>query len=325
MWTKALGMAVLMLVVNTVFMQPSLGAPYPTKSVEVLCPYNPGSNMDILARVVAEVARKYLRQPLVINNKPGAGGTVAAADIIKSPPDGYRILTLTSSYFVTTINSQKIPFDPNHLAPIANFTVYREGMIVKGDSPWKTFGDLLEYGKKNPGKLRWSHPIKASPLHMNPLLIFRKAGVNAIEVPYTGAAEELAAVLGGHLDAASLTYAGFKEHVESGSIKYLIFYGDQRYSALPKVPCALELDFPEAARLQTFVGAYAHKNTPEEVKKTLLDAFRRTCEDREFQERCEKLGIEIRFGGPEFIREEIRKCAEVAIPLLKELGLYVGK
>jgi len=325
MWRKGGVMALSVLIASSVFVLPTWAAPYPTKPVEILCPYNPGSTMDLLSRLIADVSRKYLRQPVVVNNKPGAGGTLAAADVISAKPDGYKLIPLASNYFAVTVKMQKIPFDPNDLVPVANFTEYKLGMLVKGDSPWKTFADLLDYGKKNPGKLRWSHPSKGSPLNMNPLLIFRKVGIQAIEVPYTGAAEELAALLGGHLDAASMTYAGLTDHLKAGTIRYLIFFGDRRYSKLPNVPCALELGFPEAAKLQTFVGLYAHKNTPEEIKKILLDSFKKTYDDPEFQKGCEKYEYEPRFGGPEFLREEIRKCAEVGIPLLKELGLYVGK
>jgi tripartite-type tricarboxylate transporter receptor subunit TctC len=211
---------------------------------------------------------------VIVNNKPGGGGSIAAADVIKSPPDGYRILPLASNYFGATVKTQKIPFDPNDLVPIANFMEYKIGLAVKGDSPRKTFGDLLDYAKKNPGKLTWSHTSRGSPLFMSTVLIFRKAGVKTIDVPYLGSPEALAALLGGHLDAATLSYGGIKDHVKAGSVRYLVSYSDRRYSEPPNVPCAVELGFPEAAKLRSFVSLYAHRNTPEEIKKTLFNAFK---------------------------------------------------
>ncbi len=297
---------------------------YPTKTIEIMCPYTPGSSMDIMSRLIAEIAPKYLKQSVVVINKPGAAGSIAAADVISSPPDGYKLVTLTNFFFATTIKTQRVPFKQNDLVPIANFMEYKLGMIVKGDSPFKTFNELLEYGRKNPGKLRWAHTGRGITLHLNGLLIFRKAGVEAIDVPYKGSPEKLAALLGGHVDASTMVYGAVKDHVKAGKVRYLIFFSDRRYSDPSDVPSAVELGFPEAAKLITFVGLYAHKNTPEDIKKILINAFRNVYEDPEFKKGIEKIGEEPRFGGPEFLMEAIKRGEEVGVPIIKELGLYVG-
>jgi tripartite-type tricarboxylate transporter receptor subunit TctC len=203
---------------------------------------------------------------------------------------------------------------------------YKLGMIVKGDSPWETFGDMLDYAKKNPGKLRWNHPGRGTSLHMDALLIFRKAGVETIEIPNPkGAAESISALLGGHVDAATMPYGPAKDLMKAGKVRFLILYADHRYTDPPDVPCSSELGFPEAAKLNTYVGVYAHKNTPKDVQKTLFDAFQKTYEDPQFKKGIETLAEEPRFGGPEFMRDAIKKCEEVGVPLLKEFGLYVVK
>jgi len=140
-----------------------------------------------------------LRQPLVVVYKTGAYGNIAAADIVRSPADGYKLIMLSQNYFALSINTQKPPFDANDIVPIANFVEYKVGMIVRGDSPWKTFGDLLEYARKNPGKLRLSFVSRGAGPHLNAMLVFRKAGVKVIEIPYKGTSEEIAALIGGHL------------------------------------------------------------------------------------------------------------------------------
>jgi tripartite-type tricarboxylate transporter receptor subunit TctC len=94
---------------------------YPTRPIEILCPYAPGGSLDIVSRLVADIAQKYLGQPLVVVNKVGAGGSVAAADVITSKPDGYKLVMLANIFFATTVKTQKIPFDPNDLIPIANY------------------------------------------------------------------------------------------------------------------------------------------------------------------------------------------------------------
>jgi len=115
-----------------------------------------------------------------------------------------------------------------------------------------------------------------------------------------------------------------KDHVTTGKLRYLAVYSDQRYSDLPDVPSVVELGFPQAA-IPSLIGLYAHKDTPEAVKKTLMDAFKKTYEDPEFKKGLEKLGEEPKYGGPELMREAIRKGGEASVPILKEFGLYVGK
>jgi tripartite-type tricarboxylate transporter receptor subunit TctC len=114
-------------------------------------------------------------------------------------------------------------------------------------------------------------------------------------------------------------------HTKAGTIRYLVFFSDRRYSDHPDIPCTKELGFLEATKLTTLLGVYVHKDTPEEVKRVLLDAFKKTSEDQEFKKGIENIGDEPRFGGPEFIIESIKEGVEIGVPILRELGLYVGK
>jgi len=324
MLKKLLMLILVMMLGGSILIQTATGKEFPTKPIEIICPYTPGSSIDLMPRLVAEIAPKFLGQPVIVINKPGGAGSIAAADVISSKPDGYKLATMTSFYFGGTVKTQRVPFDPDDLVPIANFMEFKFGVIVKGDSPWKTLDDLLDYARKNPGKLKWGHPGRAISIYMSALLIFRKAGVETLEVPYKGSPQVLAALLGGHIDAATSVYGSVKDHVTAGKVRYLTVYSDRRYSDLPDVPSVVELGFPEAA-IPSFVGFYAHKDTPEDIKKTLMDAFKKTYEDPEFKKGIEKLGEEPRYGGPELMGEAIRKSEEVAVPILKEFGLYVGK
>jgi len=303
----------------------SYGQKYPTKPIEIINPYTPGGPLDLMSRLVAETAPKYLGQPLVVVNKPGAGGSVAAADVISSPPDGYKLFATTNFFFAMTTKTQKIPFDPGSLTPLANFLEMKDGTCVRADSPWKTFNDLLNYGKKNPGKLRWAHAGRGTAAHIAVLVMFRKAGVEAIDVPYKGVADKIAALLGGHVDASTMTYSTVKDHVRDQKMRFLIFNSDHRYGDPPDVPCAVELGFPEVPGLIAYGGLFIHKDASEEIKRTLMGALKKTYEDPDFRRRLSDLSEEMRYEGPEFIRQAIKKGEEVAVPILKELGLYVGK
>jgi tripartite-type tricarboxylate transporter receptor subunit TctC len=301
--------------------QYSQGKEYPTKPVEILVTYGPGGTSDLVARQVAEIAKKYLGQPLIVTNRPGAGGTTGVSEIISSKPDGYKIIYMPNNYIATTVKTQKIPFDPNFIVPLINFVEVKQGFIVKSDSRWKTLRQLLDYGKQNPGKLRWNHAGRGIGSYLSASLILKRAGVEAIDIPYKSSPEQISALLGGHVDFAAMVYATGKTHMKAGSIRYLVMFSNQRYADPPDVPCAAELGFPE--HIITYSGIYVHKDTPEDIKKTLFEAFKKTHEDPEFKKGIEVIGEEIRFGGPEFIRESIKRMEEAGVPVLKELGLYV--
>jgi tripartite-type tricarboxylate transporter receptor subunit TctC len=308
---------------GSIFVQAVPAKEYPTRPIEIFCSYSPGSTTDLISRVVAEMAPKYLGQPMVVVNKTGAGGSIAAGEVISSEPDGYKLAFSSSFFFATTIKTQKLLFDPNYLVPLANFAEMKIGMVVRSDSPWKNLNDLLDYARKNPAKLRWGHPGRGILNHIGGLLIFRKSGVNTIDVPYKGSPEMTAALLGGHLDAISIPYGAIKDHVKGGTVRFLVFYSDQRYSDPSGVPSALELGFPEAAKLKALLGIYVHKDCPENVRKILAEALKKTCENPELKKGIEKVGEEYRCGTPAFIMDAIKKSEEVGVPILKELGLYV--
>jgi tripartite-type tricarboxylate transporter receptor subunit TctC len=326
MWQKILLFVLLVPFTGSMAFQPVQAKEYPTKPIEVLCPYQAGSLMDVVIRLVAEKAPKYLGQPMVVINKPGAGGSLAAAEVVSSAPDGYKLLTLTNIFFATTVKMQRIPFNPNEIVPLANIMEYKIGMIVKGDSQWKTFGDLLDYAKKNPGKLRWGHPGRGTSTHLDALLIFKKAGIEAIEVPFKGGTlDSLPSLLGGTIDAIATPYGVISEQVKAGMVRLLVVFSDRRYNDLPDVPSALELGFSEAAKLPTLMGFYGHRNIPEEIQKTIYNALKKTCDDPDFRKGFGKLGEELKFEGSGFMKDAIRRCEEIGTPLLKELGLYIGK
>jgi tripartite-type tricarboxylate transporter receptor subunit TctC len=321
---KAWVWAFIAVTVAYVSAQSAAAQSYPSKPFEIICAYTPGSSQDIAARLIADVGGKYYGQPMVVVNKPGAAGSVAAADVISSKPEGYKAFQIAHVFFATTIRTQKLPFDPNDLVPLANLWEMRLGMLVKQDSPFKTLKDLIEHARKNPGQLKWSTVGRATTIHMSGLSIFRKAGVQTIEVPYKGTPEALSALLGGHVDAGSLVYGATSEQVRAGKARFLLFYTDKRYEDHPDVPTAEELGYPEAV-LPTYVGLYVHKNTPPDVLKRLREVFKKIYDDPEFKKGIERMGEVPKWGGPEFIQAGIKHQEKVGIPILKELGLYVDK
>lgn len=313
----------LALVVGVGLVPCSHGKDYPTKPIEMLISWGPGAASDLVGRLIAEVAKKHLGQPVLVINKPGAGGTVAVSELIKAKPDGYKIIYLSNNYPGTTVKTQKIPFNISHIVPLMNFVEMKQGFVLRADSPWKTFGELLDYAKRNPGKLSWSHTGRGIGPHLNGLLIFRRAGVETVDVPYSSSPDQVVSLLGGHTEAAIVPLGVVRDHIRAGKIRFVLNVSNRRYSDFPEVPCPPDLGFPD--QIASYMGVWVHKDTPEDVKEILLAAFKKTYDDPEFRKGMANFGEELRFGGSEFLKEETGKLERIGVPLLKELGLYAGQ
>lgn len=299
----------------------SFGADFPRKPIEIMVGYSAGSTFDLLARVFADTASKYIGQPVVVVNKLGAGGSIAAADLFSSKADGYKIMLTTNFFFAMTTKTQKVPFNPDDLIPLVNLIELKNGLVVKSDSDLKTLDDVIAYAKKNPGQLKWAHTGSGTSQHLYGLLLFRKAGVQTIDVPYKGSADQIPAVLGGHLDASFITYGAAKEHVKAGKLKYLVTVGNKRYSDPPNVPCAAELGFDDVGKLSTLVGLYIHKNTPPDALKVIFNCIDKTIKDPNFLKGIDNLGEQPRFMGSKEMEVAIADAVKLSVPLLKEFNL----
>jgi tripartite-type tricarboxylate transporter receptor subunit TctC len=270
--------------------QGAQGEKYPTKPIEILVPYPPGSAVDFMSRLIADVGPKYLKQPIVVINKPGANGSIAAAEVLSSKPDGYKLLMASNFFVATTVKTQKVPFDADDLDPISCFFAYKQGLVVRSDSPWKTLSELVEYARKNPNKLKVGITGRGTTQHLPVMLIFKDAEI--IEIPTKGSAERIPALLGGHIDAGVMTFQPVKSHIRAGKLRLLVFL-------------------------------YIHKGTPEEIKKLLVGAFKKIDEDPQFKKGLGNFAEDPRFGGPEYFKKTIEDAKEVGIPLIKKLGLYI--
>ena len=280
--------------------QHSHGKEFPTKPIEIIVTYGPGTVNDMVSRLCAEIGRKYLSQPFVVMNKTGASGTTGVADVINSKPDGYKILYMMNNYFGTTIRTQKVPFDPSYLIPLVNLIEVRQALGVRADSPWKTFNQLLDYGRQNPGKLKVGHAGRGTGGHILLLVLFRKAGVEITDIPYArGNTDLVPALLGGHLDTGFLIYSSTRSLIDAGKLRLFVTFSDRRFPVTPDIPSTVELGY------ETFIiyhGIYLHKDTPADIKKTLFETFKKICEDPEFDKGLEKLG-----DAPKFCRAGIHE------------------
>lgn len=208
-------------------MGPALAAEFPSKPVTVICPYGPGSATDICLRVLAETMNKLkvLPQPVVVEDKPGASATLGPATMAATAkPDGYTIGAILMGVFYHP-HMMKTTWDPlkdfTYIIQLSDMTF---GVVVKADAPWKTWQEFIAYSKANPGKVSFASPGKNATGGMMMDLIAMKEGIQWVHVPQRGIAEDIAAVLGGHVHA-SANAAGWGPQVDSGQLRLLVTWG----------------------------------------------------------------------------------------------------
>lgn len=252
-------------------------ADYPTKPVTLIVPWTPGGSTDIGMRAIAEAAAKHLGQPIVVENKPGASGTLGpAAMAATAKPDGYTIAQMPITIFRFP-HMTKVSFDPiKDFTYIAHLTGYTFGVVVKKDAPWKTFRELLDDAKKNPGKITYASPGAGTSLHIAMEQIAAKEGIKWTHVPFKGNAETNAAVLGGHVSATADS-TGWGPLVNSGELRLLVTWGAQRTKNWPNVPTLKEIGIDLVA--DSPFGIAGPKGMDPAVVKKLHDAFKKAIDD----------------------------------------------
>jgi tripartite-type tricarboxylate transporter receptor subunit TctC len=249
---------------------------YPTKPIRLVVGYSPGGGNDLIARIVAAKLQDKLGQPIVVDNKPGAGGTLPAQALQTAPPDGYTIGQIPLGVFRLPYTT-KINWDPvKDISYVINVTGYAFGIAVPGDSPFKTWNDFVAYAKANPGKLTYGSTGNLTSPHLTTELIAQQLGIQLQHVPYKGSADLAQAVLGNHLMAIADS-TGFAPLVESGKLRVLNTWGEKRLAKFPDAPTLKELGLDIVQNSPFGIGA--PKGTPPEVVKKLHDAFKQAMEE----------------------------------------------
>ena len=250
---------------------------FPAKPVTLIVPWPAGGSSDLYFRKLGEVAARHLGQPLVIENRPGGSGMNGPATMAKTArPDGYTLSQLTISAFRVP-HMQKVDWDPiTDFTYIIGLAGYTFGVVVKADSPFKTFNDLLTYARANPGKLSYATPGTGTSLHLAMEEIGAKAGVEFLHVPFKGYADGAIALMGGHV-AAHSDSTGWGRFVEAGQMRLLVTFGEKRTKW--NAPTARELGYDIVS--YSPYGIVGPKGMDAVVVRTLHDAFRKTLDDPE--------------------------------------------
>ncbi|MBI5603411.1 MAG: tripartite tricarboxylate transporter substrate binding protein [Deltaproteobacteria bacterium] len=272
-------------------------ANFPNKPITLIVPYPAGGATDVVIRPLAEAAKKYLGQPVIVENKGGGGGAVGVGSIIGKNPDGYLLsVVVTSLHRVSYIN--KLSFDTvKDITPVMRVGGYLYGILVNQNSPHKTLKDLLDYAKANPGKLSYMASGIGTGGHiaMEELGYF-SGGLKFNHLPSKGDQESSTALLGGHVDAISTT-SGWIPLVEAGKLRLLATYGDKRTKRYPNIPTVYELGYKFVHTSP--IGIVGPKGMPKEIIKVLHDAFKKALDDPLFLETMAKFEMPVMYQNSE--------------------------
>jgi tripartite-type tricarboxylate transporter receptor subunit TctC len=250
---------------------------FPNRPITLICPWPAGGSTDTHLRKFAEIAGKYLGQPVVVENKPGAGGMLGPAGMAASAkPDGYTLSQLPLGAFRLP-HMQKVDWDPlRDFTYVIGLTGYTFGVVVKADSPFKTFQELLGFARANPGKLSYGHTGIGTSPHLLMEEAAAKAGVQFLHIPYKGNADSTQALMGGHVMAQS-DATGWARYVDAGTFRLLVTFGEQRTKW--NAPTAKELGL-DVVSISPY-GIVGPKDMDPKVVKVLHDALRKALDDPE--------------------------------------------
>jgi tripartite-type tricarboxylate transporter receptor subunit TctC len=292
-------------------------AAYPAKPITMIVPFPPGGLADIVARPVAEAMSRDLGQPVVIENKAGAGGGIGMAQVAKAPADGYTVLLSLSSLTVLpeadTVLGRAQMFAPSSLRPIARFTADPTVLAVRADAPWKTVQDFVEDAKKRPGAINYGSSGNYGTMHVPMEILAQNAGIRLTHVPFTGAGPAVVALLGGQIDAVSSGPATVLQHVKAGKLRVLGHWGTSKLAALPDVPSLKDAGYD--AEYAQWSGLFVPAATPEPVVQRLRSAARTAANDAKVKQVILNAGSPILYQDtPEFekyVHADTRRMAEV--------------
>ena len=249
---------------------------FPEKPIKLVIAFPAGGPTDITMRSLADNAAKVLGRPVIVENKPGAGGTLPAQALQGAAADGYTVAQIPLGVFRLGYTT-KLSWDPvQDISYVINVTGYAFGIVVPTDSPIKSWPDFLAYAKANPGKLTYGSTGTLTSPHLTTELVAQQAGIELQHVPYNGSADLMLAVVSGQLMAAADS-TGFAPQVEAGKLRVLNTWGAKRLGKFPEAPTLKELGYDIVQNSPFGIGA--PKGTPPEVVQRLHDAFKKAMED----------------------------------------------
>lgn len=299
-------------------------AAFPDKPVRIIVPVPPGGILDQVTRIITAPMEEILKQPVVVENKPGASGNIAANNVARSAADGYTLLAGYSMFHVgNPVMYKKLEWDPiKDFAPVAMLVSSPHLVAVNPNVPIKSMQELVDYAKANPGQLNYATSGNGSVPHIGMELFKQNTGVDITHVPYKGAGPAVQDVLAGHVEMTVATPPSLASFVTTDKLRPLAVAAKSRIAMLPNVPTTAEAGFP-GFELEAWVGLLAPAGTPDDVLKTLNDAVRQALQNEKVKESLAAAGVLPWPMTPAEMDQQIRKDIDYWQPVIRKANITI--
>ena len=271
---------------------------FPTKPINIVIPFGPGGQSDLIMRMMTPFATAALGQPLVLRSEAGGAGAIGSNEVAQSKPDGYTLLSghaNCNSVLPAVTGRSK---GPGELEPVCRITSFYAVYFVRADAPWKTFKEVIAWTKANPGQFVFGNAGTWSSNDLSWRWLEIKAGFTSRNVSFDGGAELTAALLGGHTNMSRLSYGPTVQLWRTGKIRPLAIEGSERLPEMPDVPSMVELGYDMQGLGSAWVGIFAPKGTPRPIIDKLALGFKKITENKQAIEGMKKLGNNFAYQGP---------------------------
>lgn len=309
-------MVVMIAVIFAVLVALPAQAAFPEKEVQIIIPWAPGGATDLVFRALATATEKYLGKAVVIVNRAGGGGAVGYTEGAQAKPDGY-ILTAAVTPLTILPHQVKTAFTYASFEPIINVVNDPSMFLVKAESPWKTLKEFLEVAKKNPEMITVGNSGSGGGVHLVALAFQKAAGVRFNHIPFSGGGPSVTALLGGHINAVSVSPPEGISQVQAGRLRIIALFSEKRLPLFPDVPTVKEQGVNFVMGM--WRGLAAPKGTPPEVVAKLHDAFKKGMVDPAFQKSARDMAVNLDYMGPKEFGKMMAEDHEFYSKLVKEV------
>ncbi len=294
---------------------------YPARPVRVLVPFSAGGTVDIVARIVGAKLASDLGQPFLVENKPGAGGTIAAAQLAKSPGDGYTLMMMSQALAYSASLYPELPYDTlRDLAPVAFVGATPNALVVTHLLPVRTVQEFLAYARANPGRIAYGSAGVGSAGHLAVELLQSLTGTRLTHVPYKGNAPVLTDLIGGQIQVSLLTLPSVMPYVKGGKVRAIATSGSRRSPALPEVPTIAEAGVP-GYEYTPWYGMFGPGTLPKEQIARLNAAVNKALAEAGLGEKLAQQGLEVHAMASDQFREIVRGDVARWGKIIRELGV----
>ncbi len=307
---------VLVVVLAFIAAIPVQAAGFPEKEIQIIIPWAPGGATDLVFRALAASTEKYLGQAVVIVNKAGGGGAVGYVEGMKAKPDGYTLVTAVTPLTILP-HQVKTAFTYKDFEPIINVVQDPAMFLVRSDAPWKDVKEFLDQAKKNPGMISVGNSGAGGGVHLIALAFEKATGVKFNHIPFSGGGPSVTALLGGHINAVSVSPPEGISQVQAGKLRIMALFSETRFDMFPNIPTCKEQGVNFA--MGQWRGLAAPKGTPPAVIQKLHDAFKKGMEDAGFKKNAKDMAVNLEYMSSSELGKTMAADHEFYGKLVKEI------